>query len=53
MLVLIPVSLVPGPDATPAASGRAWRYPLAFVIPVGFMLVFLLIGGALKAVFRA
>jgi hypothetical protein len=34
MLVLIPVSLIPGPDAKPASSGRWWRYILAFAVPI-------------------
>jgi len=34
ILVLIPTALVPGPDALPAAGGRWWRYPAAFVFSV-------------------
>jgi len=34
MLVLIPVTLIPGPDAKTAESGRWWRHLVAFVVPI-------------------
>ncbi len=52
MLVLIPVSVVPGPAAVSAPSGRLWRYPLAFVIPLATMWVFLSVAIGLERAVR-
>lgn len=38
VLVLIPVALVPGPEAVRSTGGRWWRYPVAFLIPLAILI---------------